>query len=75
MTLGTPALLYSPATGATGFSDYRFITASSSYRFNWDTTVRPAGGPGCYTVVWQFDDAPDSTPEPRFVRMKTIELK
>ena len=45
---------YSPATGATGGSDYRLV--SNGYKFNWDTTSVKATGRGCYTMVWQFDD-------------------
>ena len=54
-TLDTPGAgvrIYSPATGATGGSDFRFIQSSLSYRFNWASPTVP----GCYTLVWQLKD-------------------
>jgi len=48
------AVLYSPATGATGGSDFRFL--SPTFRFNWDTSTATSTGKGCYVVVWQLKD-------------------
>jgi hypothetical protein len=65
-TSGPPVQHYSPATGATGGSDYRLV--SSGYKFNWDTTSVNATGRGCYTVIWQFDD--NTGPAPGFAVIK-----
>jgi hypothetical protein len=62
-TLDTPGAgvrIYSPATGATGGSDFRFIQSSLSYRFNWASPTTP----GCYTLVWQLKD--DAGPAPGY---------
>ena len=52
---GAPAgydTLYSPATGATGGSNFRYLPP---FRFNWDTTTASTApvitGKGCYTVL------------------------
>jgi hypothetical protein len=65
--------LYSPATGATGGSDFRFIQSSLSYRFNWDTKSALPTGPGCYTIVWQFND--NSGPAPGYAILDQNLLK
>lgn len=50
--------LYSPTSGATGGSTFRFAT--DQFIFNWDTTFQTtaAGGPGagCYVVAVQLKD-------------------
>jgi hypothetical protein len=55
---GTSEVLYSPATGATGGSNFRFV--SGGYQFNWDTTTAKTNpiitGVGCYTVVITLSD-------------------
>ena len=60
---GTKELLYSPATGAAGGSDFRLV--SGGYRFNWDTTTTSTApivtGKGCYTVLIYLNDRPDLT--------------
>ncbi len=48
------AVLYSPATGATGGSDLR--TDSSGYLFNWDSSTANATGTGCYSVEVLHND-------------------
>lgn len=53
---GTAALLYSPATGATGKSSLQYLTKTNSFQFNWDTSTASATGPGCYVVVWKLKD-------------------
>jgi hypothetical protein len=67
--VGTPGgetLLYSPATGATGGSDFRLV--SGGFRFNWNTSTAQSTGKGCYTVIWQFNDG--SAPRTKTVRLK-----
>jgi hypothetical protein len=49
---GTPLLLYSPTSGATGGSTFRFST--DTFIFNWDTSKGAAKG--CYNVVLSLDD-------------------
>jgi hypothetical protein len=61
---GTPALLYSPAGGATGGSGFRF--SSPYFQFNWDTSTASRTGQGLYTVVWVLTDG--------FKRQTSIEL-
>jgi len=60
---GTKELLYSPATGATGGSNFRLVTGG--YQFNWDTTTTSTAptitGKGCYTVLLYLDERPDLT--------------
>jgi hypothetical protein len=51
---GARALLYSPASGATGGSNFRIL--GQGYRFNWDSTTAVPTGPGCYTILLTFDD-------------------
>jgi len=48
--------LYSPATGATGGSSFRYDTTNNQFRFNWDTSY---GGitTGCYTVILTLSDS------------------
>jgi hypothetical protein len=52
--VGPRATLFSPATGATGGSDFRLV--SGGYRFNWDTTTALGTGKGCYTVLITLND-------------------
>ena len=48
--------LYSPATGATGGSSFRYDTTSNQFRFNWDTSY--VGIPaGCYDVILTLSDS------------------
>jgi hypothetical protein len=61
--------VYSPATGATGGSDYRFIQSSLSYRFNWASPTVP----GCYTLVWQLKD--NAGPAPGYDVLSSSLLK
>jgi hypothetical protein len=71
-TLDTPGAgvrIYSPATGATGGSDFRFIQSSLSYRFNWASPTLP----GCYTLVWQLKD--DAGPAPSYAVLNQSLLK
>ena len=60
---GTKELLYSPATGAAGGSNFRLVTGG--YQFNWDTTTTSTlptiTGKGCYTVLIYLNDRPDLT--------------
>ena len=51
---GTKATLYSPATGATGGSNFRLV--GNRFRFNWDSTTANATGIGCYTILITLDD-------------------
>ena len=74
----TSVVLYSPATGATGGSNFR--TVSGGFQFNWDTTTAQATGKGCYTLVWQLKD--NSGPGPAFdvlnpslLRKASVQLK
>jgi hypothetical protein len=68
-TPGAGAKLYSPATGATGGSDFRFIQSSLSYRFNWASPTVP----GCYTLVWQLKD--NTGPAPGYALLSPSLLK
>jgi hypothetical protein len=54
MPSGATTLLYSPTTGATGGSTFRFDSGNQQFIFNWDTTSVP--GPGCYAVLVQPSD-------------------
>ncbi len=56
---GAPEVLFSPATGAAGKSDFRFISTTNSFQFNWDTTTALGTGAGCYKIVWQLKDNAD----------------
>jgi hypothetical protein len=49
---GTSMVLYTPATGAKGGSNFRLV--SPGYQFNWDTNV--SAGKGCYTVKTSLKD-------------------
>ena len=51
---GPSQILYSPATGATGGSNFRLV--SNGYQFNWDSTTATATGPGCYTLKLTLND-------------------
>jgi hypothetical protein len=53
-TAGVRHVLYSPATGATGGSDFRLV--SGGYQFNWDTSTAQGTGAGCYTVLITLND-------------------
>jgi hypothetical protein len=71
-TLDTPGAgvkLYSPATGATGGSDFRFVQSSLSYRFNWASPTLA----GCYTLVWQLKD--NAGPAPGYAVLNPSLLK
>jgi hypothetical protein len=54
---GTTEVLYSPATGATGNSSFRYVPP---FQFNWDTTTASTApiitGKGCYTVLITLSD-------------------
>jgi hypothetical protein len=63
-----PTTLYSPATGATGGSNFRLV--SGGYQFNWDTTT--ANIKGCYTVIFQLKD--DAGPAPGFAVLDPARL-
>ena len=56
-----PQTLYQSPEGATGSSDFRFLTNSESFRLNWDTTDGTSGK-GCYTVLIWLDDDPALNP-------------
>jgi hypothetical protein len=58
----SPAILYSPATGATGGSNFRFV--SPNFQLNWDSSTANATGRGCYTIEFQLKD--DSVGSPNF---------
>jgi hypothetical protein len=51
---GTFLVLYTPATGAKGNSNLRYV--SPGFQFNWDTTVNTTTGKGCYTVKISLKD-------------------
>ena len=53
---GTLYVLYSPTSGATGGSTFRYDSNNNQFIFNWDTTVVAGTGPGCYTVLLQLND-------------------
>jgi VCBS repeat-containing protein len=65
------AVLYNPATGATGGSNFRFV--SPTFQFNWDTTTATSTGKGCYVVVWQLKD--NAGPGPTFSILNSSLLK
>jgi len=60
---GIREVLYSPATGATGGSNFRLVIGG--YQFNWDTTTTTTApivtAKGCYTVLIYLDERPDLT--------------
>ena len=47
--------LYSPATGATGNSSFRYDATNNQFRFNWDTSYGGIAA-GCYTVILTLND-------------------
>jgi hypothetical protein len=47
--------LYSPATGATGGSSFKYDTTNNQFRFNWDTSYGGIAA-GCYTVILTLSD-------------------
>jgi hypothetical protein len=49
-------VLYLPATGATGGSDFRFSPSTNEFLFNWDSTTGTPRGLGCYTVEITLND-------------------
>jgi len=51
---GPVSLIYSPGTGFTGNSNFRFT--GGQFQFNWDTSTASATGPGCYTLLMQLKD-------------------
>jgi hypothetical protein len=51
---GPVSLIYSPGTGFTGNSNFRFT--GGQFQFNWDTSTAAATGPGCYTLLMQLKD-------------------
>jgi Big-like domain-containing protein/pentapeptide repeat protein len=51
---GQSFLLYSPTTGATGNSTFRYDTTNNQFIFNWDSSSLT--GVGCYTIVVQLSD-------------------
>jgi hypothetical protein len=51
---GAISVLYSPTTGATGGSTFRYDTGNNQFIFNWDTSYVP--GPGCYELELQLND-------------------
>jgi hypothetical protein len=75
---GPNVVLYSPASGATGGSNFRQV--SGGYQFNWDTTTAQATGKGCYTIVWQFKDNAGPAPafsvlNPSLLQKTSVQLK
>jgi uncharacterized protein YjbI with pentapeptide repeats len=48
---GSVAVLYTPASGAAGGSDFR---PGTTYNFNWDATKNASKG--CWSIVLQLDD-------------------
>ena len=76
--IGTAATLYSPATGATGGSNFRFV--NPNFQFNWDTSTANATGKGCYTVVFQLKDDSGGSPnyavlDPSRLWLVSVQLK
>jgi hypothetical protein len=55
-TSGTPFVLYSPSSGVTGNSTFRYDTTNNQFVFNWDTTSVSSTGAGCYTLVMVLND-------------------
>ena len=55
--VGTPEVLFSPATGATGNSSFRYVPP---FQFNWDTSTAATApiitGKGCYSVLIYLSD-------------------
>jgi uncharacterized protein YjbI with pentapeptide repeats len=48
--------LFSPTSGATGGSTFRYDATGSQFIFNWDTSTGVPTGPGCYTILLGLDD-------------------
>ena len=74
----TSVVLYSPASGATGGSNFRTVTGG--FQFNWDSTTAQATGKGCYTLVWQLKDNSGPAPaydvlSPGLLRKASVQLK
>jgi hypothetical protein len=63
---GTPLLLYSPTSGATGGSTFRYDTSNNQFIFNWDTSY--ASGAGCYEVELMLSDGSS-------IKATTVQLK
>src|SRR5579864_3088865 len=51
---GSSLVLYSPTSGATGNSTFRFST--NQFVFNWDTSSADPFGKGCFTLLLQMND-------------------
>jgi hypothetical protein len=49
-------VLYSPTSGATGNSTFRYSTTNNQFIFNWDTSSTAGLGSGCYTLMLQLSD-------------------
>jgi len=49
-------LLYSPTSGATGGSTFRYDVSNNQFIFNWDTSTGVVTGAGCFTILLQLDD-------------------
>jgi hypothetical protein len=52
---GQTFLLYSPTSGATGGSTFRYDSSNNQFLFNWSTKVLTTG-PGCYEIILQLND-------------------
>jgi len=63
---GQSFLLFSPTTGATGNSTFRYDSGSNQFIFNWDSSV--VSSAGCYTIVVQLSDGSP-------VKATTIQLR
>jgi hypothetical protein len=73
----SPTTIYSPATGATGGSNFRQV--SSGYQFNWASSTASATGKGCYTIVFQLKDDSSGSPkytvlDPSRLRLTSVQL-
>ncbi len=54
--VGPTTTLFSPTSGATGGSTFRFDFTNNQFVFNWDTSTGVTTGAGCYTILLQLND-------------------
>jgi hypothetical protein len=77
---GTSSNIYNPQSGWTGNSNIRFLSTTSQFQVNWDTTTVQSLGAGCYTVAWQLRDDAGPAPgylvqDPARLRLTSVRLK
>jgi hypothetical protein len=60
-------VLFSPQSGATGGTTFRYDVSNNQFIFNWDTS-KANFGTGCYTLSLQLNDG--SVPKTTWLQLK-----